>query len=111
MKVGMVSTIVMIEMGCPSCGGSCITDAGSYLITKEEKVVSCEVCYAQYQVTEDHFLVIPQQLEEIRAGLRGISLVFAGSTWKDLSREQLLIGLRKIYQIITRLTTLVEKAS
>lgn len=110
MKIGIVQSIVTIEMGCHACGGNCVTDAGSYLITKDDKVVSCEDCYAQWLVTEDLFEVIPEQLQQVRSHIRWIQQEFPYGSWEDLSKEQLVKAMKKIYQHIDQARAILEKA-
>lgn len=110
MKVGMVSTIVTLEMMC-NCGSACINAAGSYLITKEDKIVSCEVCYAQYQVTEDHFKVLPLQRKEVREQLLAILLTMPSGDLTAVPQKHLAKEFQTIKRKIEKTIQLVEKAS
>lgn len=102
MNRGAVADILAIGLSC-DCGEACENDAGSQMITQEDKIATCPHCYAQWLVDEFFFLMAPKQLEAVADLAQDLLLTMPGGDWNALSKQELVRELRRLHAGIEEL--------
>lgn len=71
-KQGIVTSIQVVTVQCPDCGGVCENEGGSTMIEDGDRVVTCTDCRGQY--------IVPATAFKLRSSTRRSKLML-----KDLN--------------------------